>query len=216
MLGIIKTLGHHQFNFGRIFSTGAVIRTCSVKKVFSEISQNLNENTCEFCEISKNTIFYRTPLVAAFVSKIEQDWNLDQNLMMILLIKSVCPVPFCKVYKKPRGKRLFNFPLKIFNIRFEIFKMFKKSIKFTKAACWTNSKISKRDNNTTFMMFLCCHYCWLIMSQLLKVFDTAELQILKLLKVNSSDTACFSSGDLVFIDTCNMTVDSVENHCLSS
>ena len=33
----------------------SVAQTCSVKKVFS----------CEFCEISKNTFFYRTPLVAA-------------------------------------------------------------------------------------------------------------------------------------------------------
>ena len=48
--------------------------------VFLEISQNLQENTvpesikketlalvfsCEFCEISKNTFSYRTPLVAA-------------------------------------------------------------------------------------------------------------------------------------------------------
>ena len=66
----------------------------SVKKVFLEISQNLQENTCarvsfliklqacnfikketlaqvfscEFCEISKNTFFHRTPLVAASVN----------------------------------------------------------------------------------------------------------------------------------------------------
>ena len=66
---------------------------CSVKKVFLEISQNSQENgcvrvyfliklqawglqfylkrdsdtgfSCEFCEISKNTCFLRTPLVAA-------------------------------------------------------------------------------------------------------------------------------------------------------
>ena len=70
----------------------AGVQTCSVKKVFLEISQNSQENTCarasflivaggacnfikketlaqvfscEFCEISKNTFFYRTPLVAA-------------------------------------------------------------------------------------------------------------------------------------------------------
>ena len=62
---------------------------CSVKKLFLEISQNSQENTCarasflikfsfikketlvqvfscEFCEISKNTFSYRTPPVAAF------------------------------------------------------------------------------------------------------------------------------------------------------
>ena len=48
----------------------AVVRRCSVKKVFLEISQNSQENTCarvsfEFCEISKNTFFHRSPLVAA-------------------------------------------------------------------------------------------------------------------------------------------------------
>ena len=69
-----------------------VVRRCSVKKMFLEISQNSQENTCvrdsfliklqalacnfiekeslaqvfscEFCEISKNTFFYRTPPVA--------------------------------------------------------------------------------------------------------------------------------------------------------
>ena len=64
-------------------NTKAVVRGCSVKKVFLEISQNSQENTCasvsflmkketlaqvfscEFCEISKNTFSYRTPPVAA-------------------------------------------------------------------------------------------------------------------------------------------------------
>ena len=71
----------------------AVVRRCSVKKVFLEISQNSQENTCarvyflikfqasacnfinketleqvfscEFCEISKNPFSYRTSKVAA-------------------------------------------------------------------------------------------------------------------------------------------------------
>ena len=68
----------------------AVAQTCSVKKVFLEISQNSQENTsarvsllnkvadrnfiknslaqvfsCEFCEISKTIYFYKTPPVAA-------------------------------------------------------------------------------------------------------------------------------------------------------
>ena len=62
----------------------AVVQRCSVKKVFLEISQNSHENTCtrvsffkkiilaqvfscKFYEISKNTFFYRTSLVAASV-----------------------------------------------------------------------------------------------------------------------------------------------------
>ena len=73
-------------------SQEAVAQTRSVKKMFLEISQNSQENTCakvyfliianvacnfikketlaqvfscEFCEIYKNTFFHRTPLVAA-------------------------------------------------------------------------------------------------------------------------------------------------------
>ena len=74
-------------------SSEAVARRCSVKKVFSEISKNSQENTCarvsfliklpaeacnfikretlgqvfscEFCKISKNTFPYRTPSVSA-------------------------------------------------------------------------------------------------------------------------------------------------------
>ena len=70
------------------FHSEAVVQTYSVKKVFLEISQNSQENTCarvpkacnfikketlaqvffcEFCEISKNTFSHRTPLVAASV-----------------------------------------------------------------------------------------------------------------------------------------------------
>ena len=59
--------------------TEAVARRCSVKKVFLEILQNSQENTCnftkketlaqvfpgEFCEISKNIFSYRIPPVAA-------------------------------------------------------------------------------------------------------------------------------------------------------
>ena len=49
-----------------------VAQRCYGKKVFLEISQNPQENaslsqmfSCQFCEISKNTFFYITPLVAA-------------------------------------------------------------------------------------------------------------------------------------------------------
>ena len=76
----------------------AVVQRFSVEKEFLEISQNSQENTCarasfliklrasacnfikkedlaqvfscEFCRISKNTFFYRTPPVAAFLLKI--------------------------------------------------------------------------------------------------------------------------------------------------
>ena len=64
----------------------AVVKTCSVKKVFLKISQYSQEKglrpdacnfitretlaqvfSCEFCEISKNNFLHRTPLVAASV-----------------------------------------------------------------------------------------------------------------------------------------------------
>ena len=63
--------------------TEAVVQRCSVRKVLLETSQNSQENicarasflikktlaqvfSCEFCEISENTFFYRTLLAAVF------------------------------------------------------------------------------------------------------------------------------------------------------
>ena len=78
--------------------TEAVIRRCSIKKVFLEIFQNSQENTCvrvsfliklqaealaqafscEFCKISKNTFSDRTPPVAA--SK-KRDLKTSKNVL---------------------------------------------------------------------------------------------------------------------------------------
>ena len=71
----------NQFSNIQNQQTEAVAGRCSVKKVFLEISQNSQENTCakfsfliktlaqvfscEFSEISKNTFPYRTPPVTA-------------------------------------------------------------------------------------------------------------------------------------------------------
>ena len=45
--------------------------------MFLKISQNSLENTCGFCQTSKNTFYYRTPLVAASVNwlLIKTDWT---------------------------------------------------------------------------------------------------------------------------------------------
>ena len=71
-------------------TTEAFFQEVFRKKLFLEISENLQENTrakvsglklywkigfdigvsCEFCEISKNTFFYRAPQVAASVTRI--------------------------------------------------------------------------------------------------------------------------------------------------
>ena len=53
----------------RVVYKGAVAQTCSVKKVFLEISQTSQVFSCEFCEIFKNTFFYGTPLVAAIIKE---------------------------------------------------------------------------------------------------------------------------------------------------
>ena len=85
------------------------------EKVFLEISQNLQENTCarvsfliklqsppatlfkkktlaqvfsrEFCEISKNTFFYRTPLVAASVVS---NFNPSQKQLLQVFCEKRC------------------------------------------------------------------------------------------------------------------------------
>ena len=94
----------------KIVATEAVAQRCSVKKVFLEILQNSQENTCarvsfliklqatllkealaqefscEFCEISKNANFYRTASVAASVAKLQQfiGRNFDHNQKCLL------------------------------------------------------------------------------------------------------------------------------------
>ena len=56
-----------------VFCEKGVLRTFA-KSIGKHLCQSLFFNkaqaqvfSCEFCEISKNTFFYRTPLVAAFV-----------------------------------------------------------------------------------------------------------------------------------------------------
>ena len=63
--------------------------------------------------------------------------------------------------QKSRGMKFFlqNVPGEVF----KIFRMFENNMKFTKAACQINSKISKRDKNTTLVKYLLCHYCWLLL-----------------------------------------------------
>ena len=89
----LKLWQNFDFSFQGYTESKTVVRRCSVKRVFCEISQNSQENTCardsfnnvadlrpatllkkesvaqvfycEFCEIFRNTFFYRTPPVAA-------------------------------------------------------------------------------------------------------------------------------------------------------
>ena len=59
---------------GHVQNTEAVVQRCSVKKVFLDLPHTCNfikKETLaqvlsyEFCEISKSSFFYKTPLVAA-------------------------------------------------------------------------------------------------------------------------------------------------------
>ena len=62
---LARSVSHFTF----LVNMEAVVQRCSVKKVFLEISQNSQGNSCasEFCEISKNNFSYRTPPVAASI-----------------------------------------------------------------------------------------------------------------------------------------------------
>ena len=81
--------------------SGTVAQRCSVKKVFLEISQSSQENTCarvsfliklkawgEFCEISKNSFFYRTPPLAA-----SEICKYSYRIVAKLFILDVCRGP---------------------------------------------------------------------------------------------------------------------------
>ena len=66
------------FVLGLLSSNGGAcnfIKTESLAQVFS----------CEFCEVSKNTFFYRTPLVAAFVRKLQL---VSLKFLMLVKMKS--------------------------------------------------------------------------------------------------------------------------------
>ena len=75
---IVHILKKHQVSL-TLLQTQAIVRRCSVKMVFLEISQNSQESTCArdsfliklqaLGKISKGTFFYRTPPVVASVQK---------------------------------------------------------------------------------------------------------------------------------------------------
>ena len=64
-------------------------------------------------------------------------------------------------FKGKRAHKARDFSTQFFpeNVENE---MFKYNIKFTRAACWINSKMSNRNKNTTLIIFLFCRYYWLI------------------------------------------------------
>ena len=69
-------------------------------------------------------------------------------------------------FKKKRAHKVREmsfFLQNVQNVIFKVLKMFKNNKKFTRPACWINSKIGNRDKNTTFMILLFRHYCWSVL-----------------------------------------------------
>ena len=60
---VVKIYHYHKFILSFL---EVVVRRCSVKKslFFNKVAGLAQVFSCEFCEIFRNTIFYRTPLVA--------------------------------------------------------------------------------------------------------------------------------------------------------
>ena len=56
---LVQTCDHH------LLQKEAVAQTCSVKRCSQKFRKSHRLFSCEFREISQNTFFYRTPLVAA-------------------------------------------------------------------------------------------------------------------------------------------------------
>ena len=89
--------------------------------------------------------------------------------------------------------KIFLFQI-VQNEAFEIFKMFKSSMRFTNAACWVTSK--KKKKSATLMIFLCSYYCWSLLFCVMHYYhynhwrSFVELHVLKSLKVTCSNTAC--------------------------
>ena len=115
--------------------------------------------TCEFYKISKNTFF------------------IEHFRWLFLLIVAICTVLFWKLYTPFKKKHtlsqwMCNFFFKMLQMRFS---RLPKNMKFTRATCWINSKISNRDKNTT-LIILFCHYCWsLLRCNYLKYFKVGLL-----------------------------------------
>ena len=83
--------------------------------------------------------------------------------------------------------------------------MFESNMDFTIAVCWTNSKVSNRDND-------------IIVGHLYDVIidvwcNSVKLHFLNTLKINSSITACSSSMRPIFNKSSQLTSNSDEENC---
>ena len=89
-------LQYFYFFFYTYNKVKAVTWKCSVKKLFSEVSQNSQEETLaqvfsyEFCKISKNAFCYRTPLVTASVKLYYHSSTLTSHILLKIFSRSIC------------------------------------------------------------------------------------------------------------------------------
>ena len=119
--------------------------------MFVKISHNSQENTCtrlsfliklerlahvfscEFCEISKHTVFYRTISVAA---------SPNHGYLHCAILKALHAFQEKRDQNAIKESRNMQFFLQnVPNETFKFFKMFENNIKFTRAACWINMVI---------------------------------------------------------------------------
>ena len=102
-------------------------------------------------------------------------------------------------FNEKRDQKLRDIKFLLQNVQnkiFEILKVFKSNMKFTRAACWINSKINSGLQHHTHSMLRL--YLLIIMLLLLTMLNPVKLHFLKSLKLNSSNTTCSSSMWLIF------------------
>ena len=114
------------------------------------------------------------------------------------------------ILKACKGRDMQFFLQNVRNEIFKILKMLKYNMKFTRTACWINSKISNWDKNTT-LIFLFCYYWWSLLwcnywkSQML--WSSTSWSRLKLTVQIQLD---LYPWDSFWTNNGNMTDDSVE------
>ena len=133
--------------------------------MFLKISQISQENTCTRVSflIKLKRLWHRCFLVN-FTKFLTTPFFIEHLWCLLLLIMAICTI-YCKSFayfsgkKRVKSKDMQFFLQNVQNKVFKIFKMFENNMKFTRAACWTDSKISNRDKDTTVIIFLFCHFC---------------------------------------------------------
>ena len=101
------------------------------------------------------TILYQRFLDMKYISEFKYDFT-NLGYLHCAILKALHRSQEKRVHK---SKDMQFFLQNVPNEIFKIFEMLENNLKFTRAACWINSKISKREN-TTLIIFLFCHYCW--------------------------------------------------------